>query len=137
MGQLWRFNNTLYEDKYLLDVNPNSRLRTYQDSENVIDARFIDIKTGSYMDITALTNQGQDIDLETTNILSCKSPHWYSFDDMFPLVASSFNDVNVYRPSNPVPILAQEYGEKGMSNKNFVVGGRKYKYTLDSGWVKQ
>lgn len=132
LGQLWLLNYTIYDDRYLLDVNPNSKLRTFRDNINVIDARFIDTYTGYYMDITALANQSIGYSLETTHILSCKSPHWYSYEDIFPLRATIFNDVAVWRPNNPMSILMQEYTEGSMFNLEWT----GWKFTDQNVWVK-
>ncbi|KAJ3300969.1 hypothetical protein HDU76_005943, partial [Blyttiomyces sp. JEL0837] len=48
-------NQTIYENRYLFDINPHVMNRTIkQNNTNVIDARFIDTETGYYIDITAL-----------------------------------------------------------------------------------
>lgn len=41
--------------KYLLDINPNFYRRDKDDGGNLIDGRFIDVETGFYIDITALS----------------------------------------------------------------------------------
>lgn len=41
---------------YFLDVNPHFQSSGFETSTNVIDARFIDIATGMYVDITSLTS---------------------------------------------------------------------------------
>ena len=40
--------------KYLLEVNPKYTDGSYHDYLNVIDARWIDIQTGLFIDITAI-----------------------------------------------------------------------------------
>lgn len=106
--------------------------RTFRDRGNVIDARFIDIHSGMYMDITALTDQSIGRPVESKKILSCKSPHWYRFEDIFPLKASKLMGVNVWRPNNPIAVLAQEYSFKSMTNRNY----KRYKFTDQKMWVK-
>ena len=67
---LARYNQTLVVDLtddttfsgghlYFLDVNPHFTNRSHGDGENAIDARFIDVDSGMYVDITALSI-GQD-----------------------------------------------------------------------------
>lgn len=47
-------NNTIYQNRYLLDVNPNYAYRKMSDTNNVIDARFIDTQTGCFIDVTVV-----------------------------------------------------------------------------------
>lgn len=57
------YNNSIIVDldnqnqfgKYYLDINPNFYQRSKENGNNVIDGRFIDIETGFYIDITALS----------------------------------------------------------------------------------
>ncbi|KAJ3064937.1 hypothetical protein HDU98_011664 [Podochytrium sp. JEL0797] len=53
--QLSLYNQTLVEGRFLIDVNPNIVLRSYQ-YYNTIDARFIDTATGYLIDITGLSH---------------------------------------------------------------------------------
>ena len=109
-----------------------SMYRTFRDRGNVIDARFIDIKSGMYMDITALTDQSIRYPLESEKVLSCKSPHWYRFEDIFPLKATVLMDVPVWRPNNPIPVLAQEYSLNSMTNRKY----SSFKFTDMNLWEK-
>jgi len=121
----------MYDDQYLLDVNPNSKYRTYRDNVNVIDARFIDTYTGIYMDITALTDQSVGYSMEPKKNLNCKSPHWYALEDIFPLKATVIHDVAVWRPNDPIQILKQEYSLNSMSNRIY----KDFKFTDNNLWV--
>ncbi|KAJ1566246.1 hypothetical protein HK405_010578 [Cladochytrium tenue] len=49
------FNQTVWEDRFLVDVNPNLYARFHQD-HNVVDARFIDTRSGRFIDLTALAS---------------------------------------------------------------------------------
>jgi hypothetical protein len=51
--------------------------------------------------------------------LTCKSPHIYDPDDLFPLHLTMLGDAAVFRPHRAMKILANEYGEKSMVNTNF------------------
>ncbi|KAJ1554851.1 hypothetical protein HK405_003913, partial [Cladochytrium tenue] len=49
------FNQTVWEERFLVDVNPNLYARFHQD-HNVVDARFIDTHSGRFIDLTALAS---------------------------------------------------------------------------------
>ncbi len=116
LQKLWTLNSTLYKNQYLLDVNPYSKFRTYKDRRNVIDARFIDTHSGKYIDITALNFYINGSQENYKKILACKSPHWYDYDDIFPLRSTVLHGVPVWRPNRPLNILVKEYTEKSLSN---------------------
>lgn len=65
------------ERKYLLDVNPWIWERVRGDGNNVIDARWIDVRNGLYVDITGIaeTKPAQP------SILNCKNYHFYRVSD--------------------------------------------------------
>jgi hypothetical protein len=65
-------------------------------------------------------------------ILNCKSPHWFSHQDIFPLKATVFSNVAVWRPNNPISMLSLEYGEKSMANNRY----KGWKFTDDQVWIK-
>ncbi|GEQ68754.1 hypothetical protein JCM33374_g2422 [Metschnikowia sp. JCM 33374] len=44
---------------YFVDVSPHFRKRLHPDKENVVDARFIDVSTGMYVDITGLSTSAE------------------------------------------------------------------------------
>jgi hypothetical protein len=46
-------NEVLFEDRFILLVNPNAKYKGKKDS-NTIDARFVDTKSGYFMDITVV-----------------------------------------------------------------------------------
>ncbi|KAJ1565577.1 hypothetical protein HK405_012044, partial [Cladochytrium tenue] len=50
-----RFNQTIWEARYLVDINPHVS-RRYRQRRNVIDARFIDTRSGRFIDLTALAS---------------------------------------------------------------------------------
>lgn len=61
------------EREYLLDVNPWIWERVRGDGNNVIDARWVDVRNGLYVDITGIaeTRPAQP------GILNCKNYHVY------------------------------------------------------------
>lgn len=59
---------------YLLDVNPNSAERIRGDGMNVIDARWIDVRNGLYIDITGISETSP---VEEPGFFYCKNLHRY------------------------------------------------------------
>ena len=94
---------------YYLDVNPYYYIRhpagQRTDNHNRVDARFIDIHTGSYIDITGVANATR----YQRNILSCKGGHLMKYEDITPLTLTKFEGGNGYVPSNYKAILKSEY----------------------------
>jgi LicD family len=60
--------------EYLLDVNPWIWQRVRGDGYNIIDARWIDVRNGLYIDITGLAETKPDTE---PGILTCKNLHRY------------------------------------------------------------
>lgn len=107
-----RYNNTLIiqnpeegDGRYLLEVSPAYVQRSKGNGRNNIDARFIDIRSGMYIDITGIAHKGQ----EEPEIVGCKAPHWYYQNSFFPLRLSSFEGAPVYVPNNIHEVLIDEY----------------------------
>ena len=68
---VFRFSSHPENQSYLLDINPNFLLG-FEDSANKIDARWIDVDRGNFIDITALRpDHGQ------SKIVFCKAGHRY------------------------------------------------------------
>lgn len=105
------FNGTLVVDagnegskgKYLIDVSPWYVQRTKGNGRNRIDARFIDITTGLYIDITGLarTNRRPQV--------NCKDWHYYRPEDLLPIRRISYEGLPSYAPKNVTGILKSEY----------------------------
>jgi LicD family len=108
--KLVALNGSEYGGRYMLDVNPYHSQRLPIDG-NTIDARFIDMTTGLFIDITALVMKG--------GRLSCKSPHYYYVDDLFPLHLTQLEGAFVFRPHRAMKILVTEYGERSMTKLLF------------------
>lgn len=112
-----QFNQTIVvedpEDgfgRYFLDIGSFITLREKGNGNNNIDARFIDIDTGLYIDITALALSNSETpksDLaelpknfeikdnnykpanELLQIYNCRNNHFNSYDELSPLMKSS------------------------------------------------
>lgn len=107
-----RYNNTLIiqnpkegDGRYLLEVTPAYVQRVRGNGNNNIDARFIDIRSGMYLDITGLT-YNNPTEPET---IGCKAPHWYDQHYIFPLRLTTFEGASMYIPNNIHKVLIDEY----------------------------
>ena len=109
-------NGSVYEygkgERYLLDVNAFVWERNGMvDSANRIDARWIDLATGLYVDITAVEEAD---DGERGELLKAKDGHQYRKKNMLPLKIVSFEVVEVLVPGNVTVLLEQEYGTEAL-----------------------
>lgn len=109
------------ENKYLFDVNAYIRERNgTRDRRNVIDARWIDLETGLYVDITAVSIAEISANDETSvNVVEAKDGHQYLESDVFPLEHTTFEDTKVLVPKNATKVLIREYGRKGLTLRFF------------------
>ena len=103
----------VFDGHYLLEINPNhvvhsSRNRTYRDQEEPdrIDARFIDIRNGSYIDVTALHAISGDR-------FSTKCPHVFPKDWLFPLQPAVLADIPVLVPCRVEDVLRHQVRTRG------------------------
>ncbi|KAK4228015.1 LicD family-domain-containing protein [Podospora fimiseda] len=96
---------------YLLDVNPNYIEVDRGQGNNVIDARWIDVDTGMYVDITALVERDPNT---MPGVWSCKNFHYYRTRDIWPLRDTTFEGVGAKIPFEFENILIAEYGHKSM-----------------------
>ncbi|KAI5965893.1 MNN4 [Candida pseudojiufengensis] len=140
------FNQTLIvEDpkdgfgRYFVDCGTFLSLREKGNGLNNIDARFIDIDTGMYIDITALSisnTKPPDYYLETlptdfkkddknwipTNeklqIYNCRNNHFTPLEDISPLIKTIVEGEFAYIPKRLSNILSTEY-KHGLSSDNF------------------
>lgn len=113
----------MFQNRYLFDVNPSIRFRKRQ-RDNVIDARFIDTTTGGMIDFTVVGFRHPTLSPE---LLSCKSPHYYTYDELFPLVETIFEGEKIFRPHSPAVVLAREYGAESLIEDTF------FNYRFDQG----
>lgn len=125
--------------RYFLDCGTFISLRTHGNGNNNIDARFIDIDTGFYIDITglALTDEGSPKrydsllprDFRKTHtpgevnkmlqVYNCRNKHFSSFDELSPLVKSYVEGEVAYIPRRYSSILTAEYLKKSLVEKCF------------------
>lgn len=120
---------------YLLEINPHYVIRDDSDSQNVIDARWIDMTTGLFIDIT--TARYDENHPEGKNVLVCKDGHQYKVCNsnfracsrranhqeqdkyIFPLWDTVFEGAPVKIPFAYKELLVAEYEEKALSKKQF------------------
>lgn len=106
----------LKTNQYLLDINPYYAEPSRQDGRNVIDARWIDTRTGMFVDITALLEQRfADALGPAPGVWSCKNYHHYPTTDLWPLRRTEFEGVPARVPYGFDPILRAEYGAKSLT----------------------
>lgn len=101
---------------YLLDVNPFWIKRDRGEGFNVIDARWIDVRTGLYVDITGLSQNRPD---HPSEMWMCKNLHEYRTEDLFPIQDSIFEGVPAKVPYAYEKILAEEYERKALMNTEY------------------
>jgi hypothetical protein len=98
--------------EYLLDVNSMAWERVRGDGMNIIDARWIDVQNGLYIDITGLSETHPDVE---PGIVSCKNNHNYRTRDLYPMRESSFEGVPAKIPYAYDKLLIEEYQQKALT----------------------
>ena len=99
------------ERQYLLDVNPAMIERDRGNGNNVIDARWIDIRNGLYIDVTALSETEP---ADHPGVWTCKNYHHYRTTDLYPMRETTYEGVVTKVPYAYDRILAEEYQEKAL-----------------------
>ncbi|PHH82537.1 hypothetical protein CDD82_5640 [Ophiocordyceps australis] len=117
---------------FLLDINPHFRHRQDDDILNFIDARWIDMSTGLFIDITAARyalehHAGQ-------GMLYDKNGHEYRDTYLYPLRNTTFENVPAKIPFRYREMLESEYGKRALTNTRF------HKHVFDQDgmqWVQE
>lgn len=116
-----RYNNTLVVQdpkdgtgRYLIDVAPAYVERTIGNGNNMIDARFIDIRSGLFLDITGLAMTPETVAKavgfdEGHAMVGCKNKHVYRVEDILPLRQTLHEGAPVYIPNAVDRVLSREY----------------------------
>ena len=118
-GSIYEYNSAdsdpdlqpVVERQYLLDVNPAIIERDRGNGDNVIDARWIDLRNGLYIDVTGLSETEP---LDYPGVWSCKNYHHYRTTDLYPMRETVFEGVITKVPYAYDRILAEEYQEKAL-----------------------
>lgn len=142
-----KFNSTIIIEnprdgnaKYLFEVSP-----TYirqGNGRNFIDARFIDINSGLYIDLSALSHtthqpppafyksheSQSDMSRLKSMPVHCKNWNWHSLDELLPIRHTFFEGASVYIPRNVLTILDRKYGADSYTTK---LTFNNHRYRLD------
>jgi hypothetical protein len=111
MEKLARLNGTIYNG-YLIDVNPNYAYRAVADFDNVIDARFIHLESGCFIDVTVIVPV---VSFQGVAGYTCKSPHFFPSELLFPLHPCLWEgSIPVWRVNSVVGVVTIEYGQGSM-----------------------
>jgi hypothetical protein len=105
-------DGTEVQREYLLDINPNHVDRLRGDGQNVIDARWIDVRNGLFIDITGLSETNPSMQ---PGIWSCKNFHRYRTRDLYPLRETVFEGVPALVPYSFDRILTEEYSATALT----------------------
>lgn len=103
------------QHSYLLDINPWARQRHRGKGLNIIDARWIDMQTGLYIDITGLSQ----LNKEKPSEWSCKNNHNYLMSEIYPLRSSFFEGVAAKVPFRFEKVLKDEYMAKSLQDTHY------------------
>jgi hypothetical protein len=132
----FRFHDTLGgpNNQYLLDINPSYPERVVgRLDNNRIDARWVDMSNGAYIDITALhlfeahaREKGRPLLWQT------KDGHVYDDADVYPLQRTIFEGVEALVPNNANKLTAKEYSDESL--KQTVFRGYKFDHT-ENQWI--
>ncbi|KAF2197832.1 hypothetical protein GQ43DRAFT_451417 [Delitschia confertaspora ATCC 74209] len=104
---------------YLLEVNPYYKNGSTDDWLNVIDARWIDMETGLFIDITTLRRNRTAEEEGIYGHMMCKDKHKYRENDIFSLRDSIFEGVPVKIPYAYTKLLEEEYGADALTKTEF------------------
>lgn len=125
--------------RYFIDITSSITVREKSNGKNNIDARFIDVDSGLYIDITALAVSKEsapdrythgspkevkdDPDKLNVNdklqLYNCRNQHFSSLQEVSPLFKSFVEGKVAYIPKRYSDILTAEYNRKGLLDKFF------------------
>lgn len=83
---------------------------------NVIDARWIDVRNGLYIDITGLSEAQP---FAKPGIWSCKNYHNYLVEELYPMRTTMFEGVEAKVPYAYDKILTEEYSQSALISTQF------------------
>lgn len=154
--------------QYFLDIGSRIFQREESKGDNVIDARFIDIRSGIYIDITSLTftlaakelilkdennekefkqvlksnhiaEDGEEITSyeefcdarallwNKENLYNCKNNHFYTIEELAPLIPVTFEGIKAYVPQEFERLLERSTGNH-TNQKILEIGNLMVKY---------
>lgn len=100
-----------HNKRYLLDINPHYVDIDRGDGQNIIDARWIDMDNGAYVDITGLAERDA---ANNPGVWSCKNYHKYKTTELYPMRVTEYEGVRALVPYSFERILIAEYGAKSL-----------------------
>ena len=100
---------------YLLEVNPNYKNDSTLDHLNMIDARWIDMDSGLFIDITTLRPNRTAEALGKHGLMMCKDKHWFWEKSIYPLRDTVFENIPVKVPHAYTELLEEEYGPASLT----------------------
>ncbi|CDK28395.1 unnamed protein product [Kuraishia capsulata CBS 1993] len=116
--------------KFFIDCGTFSTHRVKGNGNNNIDARFIDVDSGTFIDITglAITNTKMPVryhdyanrwkqaygEESTIPVFNCRNNHFYSFDEISPMRLTMMEGVPTAIPNKIKDMLIVEY-KKGLA----------------------
>ncbi|CAI5756638.1 unnamed protein product [Candida verbasci] len=138
-------NSDLKFGRFFLDCSTFISHRSRGNGNNNIDARFIDVDTGLYIDITGLAvsetkaptrynNLLKNTNLDRNSkdatitqyqrnsymqIFNCRNNHFLKFDEISPLRLSLIEGEYTYIPSEFELAILYEYGDKSLKDTSF------------------
>lgn len=117
--------------KYLIDCSTFLHHRNKPKRDNHIDARFIDIDSGTYIDITGLAKNDEKPPPEYNRYIKTQKSkgaplelymdrrkHWLNYEKISPIRYSMIGGVPVYVPNDIMSMLNHEYA-KGTKSYHF------------------
>jgi len=104
---------------YMLEINPNYTNCTIEDDLNKIDARWVDMDTGLFIDITTLRTDEQLEAQGVEGAMMVKDNHHYMYNDIFPLRESLFEETPVKIPWAYSDLLIEEYGPQALTARDY------------------
>lgn len=140
--------------RFFLDCSTPITSREHGNGMNNIDARFIDVDSGLYIDITGLAVSNEKLSSRyhdsvpqvimnlrvdfkdvsnTMRFYNCKNRHFVSLSEISPLVRTFFDGEVAYVPKNYATIISHEYKD-GLTRRQHL--GRIYLGQLRI-WVHQ
>ncbi|WYZ44146.1 hypothetical protein EsH8_VII_000582 [Colletotrichum jinshuiense] len=105
---------------FQLEVNPNYVYdgQDVLDDNNFVDARWIDMDSGLFIDITAVRYVKNHP--EGKDVLASKDGHEFRDTYLYPLLDTTFEGVKAKIPHKYKEMLVAEYREKALTNKEFM-----------------
>lgn len=132
--------------RYFVDCGLTITHRGHENGKNNIDARFIDVDTGIYIDITGLAVTGEvqphrydemlsPKDAQTSpmernsklHFYNCRNRHFVQLHEVLPLVPVIIENQVGYVPHDIISPLVAEYGLDSIMNRKF----KKYEFNVE------